>query len=206
MIDKTHKDRNASRRRRGWKRRNTPAEVNEWYRSCVRYTMIGVADINGFIVSGCKTVLRNNTSDEGAAGTLDADDFLDWVKNDLCPILGRFEFGEPRSVVFLDNASTHMSEEVEEAINDVGAYVIYGAPYSPHLNPIENYFSLYKAYLKRNSSRMMDNWKEVHYEALMTVDRDIGIKYFRRCGIPGAESMFTEDEYMQMANQFYNQM
>lgn len=39
MIDKTHKDRNAARRRRRWKRRNTTAEINEWHWSCVRYTL-----------------------------------------------------------------------------------------------------------------------------------------------------------------------
>ena len=165
--------------------------------------MIAAADINGFIVSACHTVLRDQISEEGAAGTVDSEYFLYWVKTYLCPILGRYELGEPRSVVFLDNATTHMAEEVEEAINEVGAIVIYGAPYSPHLNPIENYFSLYKAYLKRNSSRMNDDWQTVHFEALMTVDRDIGIKYFRRCNIPGSLSMFTENEYRQMQEQFY---
>ena len=101
----------------------------------------------------------------------------------------------------MDNASTHMTEEVEEAIVATGAVIIYGAPYSPHLNPIENYFSMYKNYLKRNSSRMDEDWRTVHHEALLTVDRDIGIKYFRRCGIPGSRLMFTEDEYHQLQMQ-----
>ena len=35
----------------------------------------------------------------------------------------------------MDNASTHMTEEVEAAILKTGAFLIYGAPYSPHLNP-----------------------------------------------------------------------
>lgn len=66
--------------------------------------------------------------------------FLNWVKEYLCPVLGNYEHGEARSIVFLSNASTHMAEEVEEAINAVGAVVIHGALYCPHLNPIENYF------------------------------------------------------------------
>ena len=115
---------------------------------------MAAADINGFIVSSCHTVPQNVISDEGAAGTVDSEYFLSWVKDYLCPVLGNYELGEPRSVVFMDNASTHMTEEVEEAIVATGAVIIYGAPYSPHLNPIEDYFSMYKNYLKQNSSRM----------------------------------------------------
>ena len=205
MVDETHKDRNAARRRRGWKKKNSNAENNEWYRNCVRYTMMAAADINGFIPFCCHLVDRNEISQEGAAGTVDGQYFLWWVKNFLCPMLGNYAKGEPRSVVFMDNASTHMTAEVEMAIANAGAVWIYGAPYSPHLNPIENYFSIYKAYLKRNTFRMHDDWRNVHMEALQTVNRDNGIKYFRRCGIPGARSMFTEDEYKQYIINF-NQM
>ena len=97
-----------------------------------------------------------------------------------------------------------MTEEVEELILNTGAILIYGAPYSPHLNPIENYFSLYKSYLKRNSSRMNEDWMTVHLEALLTVDRDTGIKYFRRCQIPGSRSMLTQAEYDTFLLQQYN--
>ena len=160
--------------------------------------MLAAADVNGFIPSSCHTVERDTLSEEGAAGTVDAEYFLYWIETYLCPILGNYLLGEPRSVVFMDNASTHMTEEVEHAITATGAILIYGAPYSPHLNPIGNYFSLYKKYLKRNCSRMLDDWKAVHHEALLTVDRDVGIKYFRRCGIPGAESMYTTNEYIEL--------
>lgn len=67
------------------------------------------------------------------------------MKKNLYPILGRYEFGEYCNVVFLDYASTHMTEDVKEAIND-------GALYFPHSYPIEICFLLYKAYLKQNSS------------------------------------------------------
>ena len=203
MVDETHKDRNAARRRRGWKKRNSNAETNEWYQNCVCYTMMGAADINGFIPFCCHLVERKETSDEGAAGTVDAGYFLWWVENFLCPKLGNYNKGEPRSVVFMDNASTHMTAEVEMAIAATGAVMIYGAPYLPHLNPIENYFSLYKAYLKRNSNRMHDDWIQVHIEALQTVDRDTGIKYFRRCRIPGSRTIFTEDEFIEYVKQQY---
>ena len=75
---------------------------------------------------------------------------------------------------------------------------MYGAPYSPHLNPIENYFFLYKHHLKRNSEQMHSNWWNVHMEGLNVVDSNTGIKYFRRCGIPGSRTMITTHEYVEL--------
>ena len=183
-IDETHKDRNASRRRRGWAKRNSGGvKLKEWYTNVVRYTLIAAADIHGFITSACHTVLRDEILEEGAAGTVDADYFLYWVREYLVPVLGRFEYGEPRSVVSMDNASTHMSIEVENEIRKAGAVLIYSPSYSPELNPIENYFALYKAYLKRNEMRMVRDWEEVHMEALQEIDYEKGVHYFKRCGI-----------------------
>ena len=76
---------------------------------------------------------------------MDRDYFLYWVREYLCPILGDYERGEARLVVFIDNASTHMSDEVDNVIRDTGAILIYGAPFSSHFNPIEYYFGLYKS-------------------------------------------------------------
>ena len=198
MVDETHKDRNAARRRRGWGRRNAKGgkKVAQWFKNTVRYTLIAAADINGFIECACETVDRNELSDEGAAGTVDREYFTRWVKEKLCPVLGRFEFGEPRSVVLLDNASTHMTYEVVDAIRATGAIIIYSAPYSPDLNPIEIFFSMYKAPLKRiGEGPIMTDWTVAHLHALGCVSRDNGIKYFRSCGIPGAERLITSEEY-----------
>lgn len=69
-----------------------------------------------------------------------------------------------------------MLEEVENAISSCGAILIYGHPYSPHVNPIEPYFGIYKAYLKRNNTQMELDWYSLHTEALNSIDRDNGIK------------------------------
>lgn len=146
-VDETHKDRNAARRRRGWSKRNVDCYSDEFFSNVIRYTMIGACDINGFIPIACECVIRDEISAEGAAGTVDRDYFLGWVKRRLIPVLGNFSRGEPRSVVYMDNASTHTCDELVEMIRDAGAFIIFGPPYSPHLNPIEKYFSVYKAYL-----------------------------------------------------------
>ena len=195
-IDKTHKDRNAARRRRGWgKKGNTDGVVlNEWFDSCARYTLIAASDINGFIPAACHTVPRDEISDEGAAGTVDGKYFLYWVQTYLCPTLGSYERGEARSVVMMDNASTHMRNEIEDAIRETGTILIYGAPFSPRLNPIEYYFDNYKAYLKKNDRRMVSNWYSVHLEALNVVHRDMGIRYFRKCKVPGSYLIPTTED------------
>ena len=75
MINETHKDRNAARRRRGWgKKVNTDgAVINEWSDRCVRYTLITVVDINGFISCAYHTIIQDEISDEGEAGTVNSD-------------------------------------------------------------------------------------------------------------------------------------
>jgi len=50
VIDETHKDQRASRRRRAWARRNSGgAAVKKWFENHVRYTMIAGTNIDGFV-------------------------------------------------------------------------------------------------------------------------------------------------------------
>ena len=95
----------------------------------------------------------------------------------------------------MDNLSTHILDEIEASIGETGAILIYGAPFSSHLNPIEYYFAYYKSYLKKNDRRMVSGWFEVHVEALKYVDRDKGIRYFRKPKVPGAYLILTSDKF-----------
>ena len=88
---------------------------------------------------------RNEISTEDAAGTVDATYFEEWVDNYLCPTLGNYAKGEPRSIVVMDNASTHMDGRVETLIRSKGAYLFHASPYSPDLNPIECEFNACKS-------------------------------------------------------------
>lgn len=40
------------------------AVTNEWFDSCICYTLISAADINGFIPAACYTVVRDEISDD----------------------------------------------------------------------------------------------------------------------------------------------
>lgn len=56
-------------------------------------------------------------------------------------------------VVVMDNLSSHHSDGVRQAIEAVGASVLYLPPYSPELNPIEMAWSKVKTYLRRIGAR-----------------------------------------------------
>jgi len=49
----------------------------------------------------------------------------------------------------LDNASFHKSQKTKELIEQKGARLLYLPPYSPDLNPIENYWALLKTYVRK---------------------------------------------------------
>jgi len=194
-IDETHKDKNAARRRKAWGRRNSGGVgLRRWFHNTVRYTMIAALDINGFIPSSIELVRRDQISSEGAAGTVDADYFETWVEHHLCPSLGDYSKGAPRSIVVMDNASTHMDGRVEEMIRATGAILVYTAPFSPDLNPIELAFNIYKAHLKRNMNHFETNWFQTHVNALSKINRDICIKEFQRCRVPMSDTFATNSK------------
>jgi hypothetical protein len=75
---------------------------------------------------------------------------------------------------------------VVHAITTTGAKVIYTAPYSPDLNPIELMFGQYKAALKRNTKLP---WAQAHLLGLMSVKPRNARNYCRKCRVPGCEEI-----------------
>lgn len=51
-------------------------------------------------------------------------------------------------LVVLDNAPAHRKQEVRTIIQSSGNQLIYSIPYTPRTNPIENWFSQMKHYMK----------------------------------------------------------
>lgn len=88
----------------------------------------------------------------GYDGALDGERFTDFVVNRLVPKLSKDD------VVVMDNASIHKVEGVREAIEGVGAKLVYLPPYSPDLNPIELVWSLLKQHLKKRGARTLVDW------------------------------------------------
>lgn len=83
-------------------------------------------------------------------GPMNGQAFLVYIKRVLAP-----ELREGDRVV-CDNLSSHHAPGVREAIESVGASLMYLPPYSPDLNPIEMAFSKLKALLRKRIAREFD--------------------------------------------------
>jgi transposase len=75
-------------------------------------------------------------------GSMDAACFNFWLKEMLLPSL------PPNSLIILDNAAFHKTEETQTIINQTSHQVMYLPPYSPDFNPIEEDFAIIKKRLK----------------------------------------------------------
>jgi transposase len=69
--------------------------------------------------------------------------FETWFEICLLPHL------HPQDVVFIDNASFHRSQVIEELAAEVGCEIWYLPPYSPDLNAIENWWFVLKNWMRQ---------------------------------------------------------
>lgn len=80
-------------------------------------------------------------------GALNGDLFRAYVEQQLVKVL------KPGDIVVMDNLSSHKVAGVREAIEGVGATLVYLPPYSPDLNPIEQVFSKIKHEIRKREPR-----------------------------------------------------
>jgi transposase len=80
-------------------------------------------------------------------GSTDAVVFEDFIEQ-LLHHCGRWP--APKSVLVMDNASFHHTERIKQMCSDAGVKLVYLPPYSPDLNPIEEFFSELKGFAKRS--------------------------------------------------------
>ena len=83
-------------------------------------------------------------------GAMNGATFRAYVEKILAPTL------TPRDLVIMDNLPCHKVAGIREAIESVGATVLYLPPYSPDLNPIEQAFAKLKAMLRKAAERTRD--------------------------------------------------
>ena len=83
-------------------------------------------------------------------GAINGELFLAYVEQVLAPTL------KPGDIVIMDNLRAHKIAGVREAIEAVGAKLLFIPPYSPDLNPIELAFSKLKALLRAKAIRTVE--------------------------------------------------
>ena len=89
-------------------------------------------------------------------GPINGISFQAYVEQVLVPEL------KEGDVVVMDNLGSHKGPKVREAIEAVGAQLLYLPPYSPDFNPIENAFSKLKSLLRTAAERTVEGlWSEI---------------------------------------------
>lgn len=76
-------------------------------------------------------------------GTMDSTLFEAWFETRLLPSLTE------SSVIVMDNASFHRKNKLYPLVQKVGIRLIFLPPYSPELNPIEQFWAWLKRYLRK---------------------------------------------------------
>ena len=106
-------------------------------------------------------------------GAINGDIFAAYAREVLAPELSAGD------VVVLDNLSSHRRLEARQAIEAVGARLLFLPPYSPDFNPIENAFSKFKWLLQSEKhrdetslwqacGRLLDQFKEAECRNYIT--------------------------------------
>ena len=88
----------------------------------------------------------------------------------------------PGDVVVLDNLAAHKVAGVREAIQAVGASLLYLPPYSPDLNPIEQLFSKLKTLLRKAAARTKEALWSAIGELLDAFSEHECRNYLKNCG------------------------
>ena len=83
-------------------------------------------------------------------GPIDGASFRAYVEQCLVPML------RPGDIVVMDNLASHKVAGIREAIEAAGAELRYLPPYSPDLNPIEQFFVKLKALLRKAAARTLN--------------------------------------------------
>ena len=87
---------------------------------------------------------------------MNGDAFRVYIEKVLAPTLS------PGDTVVIDNLASHKVAGVREAIEAVGAKLLYLPPYSPDLNPIELAFAKFKTALRKAAERTVDElWRRI---------------------------------------------
>lgn len=83
--------------------------------------------------------------------------------------------------VVMDNFKSHLVKEVREAIEAVGARLVYLPPYSPDFSPIENGWSKIKECLRARAARTYDDLNDAIAIAIDEISQNDIIGWFTHC-------------------------
>ena len=109
-------------------------------------------------------------------GAMDGEMFSAYVKTLLAPCL------MPGDIVIMDNLPAHKVAGARQAIEAVGATLLFLPAYSPDFNPIEKAIAQIKAFLRKAGARTKPQLDKAIAEAISLVTPQNATNYFIKCG------------------------
>jgi len=134
-----------------------------------------VSTIGALSLEGMRTGLS-------VPGAIDGETMLFFVEELLVPTLKR------GAIVVMDNNPIHKLDEIEDAIEAAGAWVLFLPPYSPDLNPIELCWSKVKSCLRTLKPRTFPDLFTALGQAFSSISWPDILHWFEHCGYQVASS------------------
>jgi len=128
-----------------------------------------VSTIGALSLNGMRTGLS-------VPGAIDGATLLFFVEELLVPTLKRGD------IVVMDNNPIHKLDEIEDALEAAGAWVLFLPTYSPDLNPIELCWSKVKSRLRALKPRTLPDLFDALGQAFSSISRHDIRHWFEHCG------------------------
>jgi transposase len=109
-------------------------------------------------------------------GPIAGDTMLFFVEELLVPTLKRGDIG------VMDNNPIHKLDEIEDAIEAVGAWVLFLPPYAPALNPSEHGWSTVKTRLRALKPRTLPDLLDALVTAFASITKADIRGWVQHCG------------------------
>lgn len=135
FVDESGVDKRATHRRYGWAPKGQPPIVSKLLKRGTRFNLLPAITVDGII---------DNFVYQGSTNLIG---FTEWLRDRILPQMSPFP--GPRSVLVMDNATFHHSQEIYDLVESFGVKLQYLPPYSPDFNPIEAWLGLLKKLMRR---------------------------------------------------------
>jgi len=184
FVDESGSDNRTGDRAYGYGLRGAITRVRRWLKYHDRVSALPAYTIDGYLTAST------------FPGTCNADIFEQFIIDELLPLCNPYP--GPLSVIVMDNASIHHAgrDRIEHACLAHHVWILFLPPYSPDFNPIEESFSVHKAFIRRHYHSKIHEFpgRDGYQEFLEWTLHEVGVgdaaakrarAHFRSAGIKG---------------------
>jgi transposase len=172
FLDETRKDDRTTYRRYGRATHGRRAEADIQFVRGIGYSVLPAMSLDGFLAV------------DVVEGSWNMEAFERFVLFEVVPQMNPFP--EKNSVLVMDNCRIHKSGFMLNILRGLGIRVHFLPPYSPDYNPIEQAFSVYKAWLRRHGANVRTYPGSPIVILVRGLYESVGLEdiagFFRNCG------------------------